>query len=49
MTEQKKAAERKEYTVKVDTHTHRGEPVAKGGKIDLTEAQAKRMKEQGVI
>lgn len=49
MTEQKKAAERKEYTVKVTTHTHMGQPCDKGDKIALTEAQAKRMKEQGVI
>lgn len=49
MTEQKKAAKRKEYTVKVTTHTHMGVPCEKGDKISLTEAQADRLKKAGVI
>lgn len=45
----KKAAPRKEYEVKTDTHVHKGKPVKKGGKIDLTDKQAARLKEIGVI
>lgn len=49
MASQKKAAERKEYTVKVTTHTHKGKAVANGGKVDLTEKQAASLKEKGII
>jgi len=49
MAEQKKQAERKEYTVKVTTHTHMGQPCKKGDKITLTEAQADRLKKAGVV
>ncbi len=45
----KKAAERKEYIVKVETHTHKGKLIAKDGKIDLTAKQAAVLKEKGVI
>ena len=49
MSEKKKPAERKEYTVKVTTHVHMGQPCEKGDKINLTEAQAKRLQGKGVI
>ncbi len=44
-----KQAARKEYEVKTDNHIHKGEPVEKGSKIDLTAKQAERLKKAGVI
>jgi len=49
MQETKKPALRKEYTVKVDTHVHKGKAVAKNDKISLTEKQAERLKGMEVI
>ena len=49
MATPKKAAERKEYIVKVETHTHNGKAIDKGGKVDLTARQAEFLKSKGVI